>query len=595
MTERFYAFKEMLEHEKSFHKQLKYVFGTMYPGYKERENPHDAGTLSQTIFGALKPILELSASLTQQLEEALTKNKQDPHCGAIFVQSGQKLAGYSQFILNHESSFKLLQERMKKNKKVKEFIETSLEKNDQLTSKDLHAIFVLPFQHLCRYKLYLDRILKASEGHSEYETLKNAVIVTVGAINTVNQFFGEQTNRLKLREIVDKLDFSEYELQNNVVRTGMDLVINGRVLCDEKDVFSIKSSKFAFVNTSNAKLYRFFVFNDMIICTREQKSVFSREVKYKVKRIFNIDALFNILADTYIAKNAAQDSYPYQFILKYANNQALFAAQTEKAKAELVTQIQSLVEKQHQFLAQRRQTTSEKTQLRQPCDLCLMPHKPALLSQCCKCLRQACERCFFTANTQSMCTNCAQKMELMPIHPSLIPAFRSYRCLTPAEALTPNMLGLKQGDEVEVYHVVAQTWAYGRNTTQFNTVGVFYLPNCTVNTGKDLGPRQNMGLFAGVYEPVDAPTPRLAPGANAQKFFASPTPETAAQLTPTTGNKRHTFTKQIDVGDVIVVTSIGGDENEWYFGKSLRTNKYGYVHCDDLKIIPGTVIPSNEF
>eukprot|EP00461_Guttulinopsis_vulgaris_P004436 UN04438 len=42
MTERYYAFKEMLDKEQAFNQQLDYILLTMRPAYQLKENPHDA-------------------------------------------------------------------------------------------------------------------------------------------------------------------------------------------------------------------------------------------------------------------------------------------------------------------------------------------------------------------------------------------------------------------------------------------------------------------------------------------------------------------------------------------------------------------------
>eukprot|EP00461_Guttulinopsis_vulgaris_P000196 UN00196 len=138
-----------------------------------------------------------------------------------------------------------------------------------------------------------------------------------------------------------------------------------------------------------------------------------------------------------------------------------------------------------------------------------------------------------------------------------------------------------------------------------------------------------MGLFAGIYEPDDIPTPRLSLGTAPPKFFpgvptvkeSTPSNSTTMASTPehstttrpssvsvssynnntttttttlSATGPRHTFSRPLDIGDVLVVTSIAGEQSEWYFAQSLRTGKFGYVHCDDIKVIPGTTIPVND-
>jgi hypothetical protein len=123
------------------------------------------------------------------------------------------------------------------------------------------------------------------------------------------------------------------------------------------------------------------------------------------------------------------------------------------------------------------------------------------------------------------------------------------------------MVELKEGDELEVYLQVNQRWALGKNVTS-NKVGCFPLGSCKLDMTRDQGENQNFGLFAGVFEPQNRP--------GAKNTFA-----------------------QLDVGDIIVITWDNGDG--WYYGMSLATGRFGYIHYTDLVVVKNTEILRRKY
>jgi len=537
--------KELFDSEQAFLATLTYIVETLHPGFAAARGVPENHALCATIFGGIPPIRKLSQRLSLLLEKATRENPSDPFVADVFLDLANEFICFSSYISNQPQAIQAYRDAISDQRTLDAM--KILLASKQAQGRSPEDIFALVFQRVCRYGLFLDRLIKTSgPTHPERESLLLASRKMQEIVGVVNSMRGEHERKVKLAAVAKLIEFNGDYPQFDIVIPGREIIYHGP-LNKIRTLF-------------NKPLY-FFIFSDIIVCTEEQRSLF-RQTRYNVKTVLKLDQYFKVTKHDQASptKNWISIFQGLQHIgrhydaLTKSNFEQMLTAFDEVLTSWTINFIQS----------QAKDRLDEKLRRdRAVCTLCPRPLSRFGRNSCFFCKKQVCSDCFSCefANRRC-CTRCGEVRGVVPIHPRLIPHYRSYTCVSGYTVSSARMIGLSPGDLLEVYLSVNQRWGLGRNITT-NQVGCFPLANCILDISRDQGENQNFSLFVGVFEPKNKP------------------------------GAKNNFPLTLDVGDVIAVT---WDNNDgWYYGYSLKTEKFGYVHYSDLVIVQNTELLKRKY
>jgi hypothetical protein len=571
VTTRQDVLKELVESEASFHKDLGFIVDYLLPGFAAAKNIDKKSSLCVSIFGNIEPIYQLSFKFLQALQREYTQiNPQDPCVSTIIITLAKDFECFAQYVSNQPISVKQYQDTLDHDPRAADAMRVLFASNTARFRGHLE-LFALPYQRLCRYGLFLQRLIKLSAQHPEYDNLLRAETEMNRVVSQVNAMRGEQERRAKLEQVALLIEFTG---------TYPPFPIN---IPQREIIFHGPMTK---IRTFFNRAFYFFIFNDIIVYTMEIKSLF-RDKRYQVKGVIKVDEYLSIKSHDkssntkhWISIFQTIKHIPKHYDAQYAGNKK----ELLRAFDEVTTRFAvDFIQKKSK---ERIQEQKEKS--RQLCSIC-----PSILSQygrntCFNCKRDVCNDCFnCTVADRRMCIKCGEQFGVQNVDYRLIPAYRSYICVTGTNinttlstnintttttttttttaASTPtaaNMISLNKDDQLQVYFTVNQRWGIGSNITQ-QTFGCFPIGNCKIDQLTDKGENQLFCSFAGFYSP---------------QFLKGAT---------------NTFPKPLNVGDVIVITYDNNDG--WYFGLSLQTKSFGYIHFSDLLIVRNTEIAKKKY
>lgn len=588
-TTRSDVFKELHDSEASYYRDLDYIDSYVLPGFAAALNVTEQNPLCLKIFGGIDRIKALSKQLCVGLDQQA--RKQDPCVSDLFISLSNEFVVYSERISNQPTAVKTYEDAIRNDSRLKDAMKIIFA-SKHARQRNYLDLFSLEYQRLCRYNLFLDRMVKVTDkSHPERDNLVLAQTKMNRIVMLVNEIKGEHERKQRLIKIADTIEFTGAYPAFPLVVPGRTVLYHGRL--DKLRTFFNKP-------------YYFFVFSDLIIYTLEVSSLF-RASKYQVQGVVKLDQYAN-------ATSASNASPSKHYVSIYQGLQHVgkhYDALTQQNKQDF---LQAFDEARTTWLVKFIQKSSkdrlqEKMERdRQACVLCSKVLSRFGRNRCPFCTKDVCTECFAcTFSDRKCCVDCGKQRGVVAVDPRLVPNYRAYMCTQPPSSLsttqrftlTANMILVSPGDQLEAYYIVNQRFALGRNVTS-GQIGCFSLNGTAINPKLDKGEKQNFALFGAIYDPeIIAPSlNQLTHQYNNQMKSASQlittSPGGATSPLPTAEEKKlHTFAISLMPGDVILITFDNGDG--WLFGMSLKTQKYGYVYYTALKIIRGTSVPKPKY
>lgn len=130
--------------------------------------------LPQTTFHALFGNIEILYRVNGELLQELRKNPEN--VGAAFDKIAPYLKLYSVYAYDYKQALQILQNMVKNDKELNEFIVRQEKRPEVATS--LHSLLIVPIQRIPRYKLLLQELLNHTPvDDPHHDTVKGEVIL----------------------------------------------------------------------------------------------------------------------------------------------------------------------------------------------------------------------------------------------------------------------------------------------------------------------------------------------------------------------------------------------------------------------------------
>lgn len=251
--------REILSTEASYVRSLNVlvnVYMTTLESFGEEIVP---ASKIRSIFSEIKVILSYNEFILKGLQERMENwYSEGQRLGDIFLRLTDFLKVYTAYVNNYNNSVNTLQEISQ----IPEVAQALQEcRNRKETGgMEIQSYLIMPIQRIPRYVLLLTDLFNSTpEGHKDYDDLSQALKKMMDVAKYVNQKKKEAENLLSVSTIVKHLVGMENPLQFNqpyrrYVRQGPFYETSG-------ELTSQKSFKSRYL----------FLFNDSIICTKEQQ------------------------------------------------------------------------------------------------------------------------------------------------------------------------------------------------------------------------------------------------------------------------------------------------------------------------------------
>eukprot|EP01103_Thecamoeba_quadrilineata_P016888 TRINITY_DN5796_c0_g1_i1.p1 TRINITY_DN5796_c0_g1~~TRINITY_DN5796_c0_g1_i1.p1 ORF type:complete len:709 (-),score=119.69 TRINITY_DN5796_c0_g1_i1:268-2394(-) len=167
----------------------------------------------RTLFSVITIIRNFNAKLLEQLEERLSH--WSPNCciGEIFLKIVDFLKVYTKYCQNFDSAMRLLENLIKLNPKLDDFLYQNSMFNPETKGLDLPQYLIMPVQRIPRYHLLLSDLLRHTwESHPDYNTLVEATMEVASVAETMNQKKREAENVSRTVSVAASINHSPFYL-----------------------------------------------------------------------------------------------------------------------------------------------------------------------------------------------------------------------------------------------------------------------------------------------------------------------------------------------------------------------------------------------
>jgi len=217
---------------------------------------------SRSLFSELEVILGYNSMLLRTLSERIEKWSHFQCLGDVFLKMTDFLRVYTQYVNNFNSALTTIS-LSKQHPQLGPFLQMCA-KDSRCKGLDLASLLILPIQRIPRYVLLLeDMVRHTTQNHADFPNLRNALWKMKAVAEYVNDKKREADNIhevLNVQEKVGKID-------------GVNLAVPHRRYIREGFLNEIRGP-------SRNKHY-YFLFNDLLLCTKQNASVFGKVVGYQ--------------------------------------------------------------------------------------------------------------------------------------------------------------------------------------------------------------------------------------------------------------------------------------------------------------------------
>ncbi|KAL6060975.1 actin binding [Balamuthia mandrillaris] len=210
----------------------------------------------KTVFSELEVILNYNALLLTQLEKKVESWNHEQCIGDTFLQMTDFLKVYTQYVNNFPKALTTLNACKQKNN-LKAFLLEAQKSSSESEGQDLGSLLNYPVQRIPKYvELITELLTYTSEDHPDHTHLKKAVTKVQGVAEYVEEKRKVAENIQSVLRIGDMITGKSPEIKV--------LAQPSRRYLREGPLLTIKGGK--------EKHYYYFLFNDMLIATKKNKS-----------------------------------------------------------------------------------------------------------------------------------------------------------------------------------------------------------------------------------------------------------------------------------------------------------------------------------
>mmetsp|Transcript_16864 Transcript_16864/g.23464 ORF Transcript_16864/g.23464 Transcript_16864/m.23464 type:complete len:776 (+) Transcript_16864:183-2510(+) len=328
--------EEILSTEKSYVNSLKAVIECFMHPMKNNETLKNLVSDEQfrTLFSDIEVVHRYNTVFLEKLQEKVSNL--DPFSGKLsdaFLMIADYLKAYTGYVNNYNAAHWCLKELQEN----KDFATWCYEqrKLPQLENKDLDDFLIMPVQRIPRYNLLLNDLVKATwVEHPDYQQLCRAR----DKIGTIAEFVNEQKRKVENLNKVGEIISSIVNLDAKV-----KLLSPTRRFVREGKLYSVENTE--------KKRYYTFLFNDLLMFTKQKK---------KKEKLFEYQRL------VYLTNSDVRLAAPIDgkmcFAIKFmeTNEVIVCYAKTEEQTSEWVDQIIScraeILEKEEATKVAKRKT-----------------------------------------------------------------------------------------------------------------------------------------------------------------------------------------------------------------------------------------------
>ncbi|KAK6639154.1 hypothetical protein RUM43_007424 [Polyplax serrata] len=176
------------------------------------------------LFGNLEILYKVNGELLQELKQ------QNGNVGAAFTQLAPYLKLYSVYAYDYKQAFQMLQELLKSNKELREFI--SIREKLPEVSTSFQSLLIVPIQRIPRYKLLLQEVLN----HTQCDDPEYCIIQ--GALKKVEEtalHINDHVNQCEILESMIALAKRLSDCPINIVEPGRKIIKQGSLMKASKN------------------------------------------------------------------------------------------------------------------------------------------------------------------------------------------------------------------------------------------------------------------------------------------------------------------------------------------------------------------------
>lgn len=268
--------KEILTTEASYVRSLSVLLSVYKDAFKNIDEELIPQTKLKSIFSEIEVIKGYNDLMYKRIENRMNNwYSEGQRLGDIFLQFTDFLKVYTSYVNNYNGTINMIHE-ISKHPKVADILK-ECRQNPLTSGLDIQSFLIMPIQRIPRYVLLISDLFKYTpKEHVDYENLFQALKKMEDVAQYVNQKKREAENLLGVLTVLNHLTNMDNSLEFNqphrrYVRQGLLLEYEGV----EKPL----------------KSRYFFLFNDSLICSKEQKSVLLK--KKPLTSSFDLDGLRN--------------------------------------------------------------------------------------------------------------------------------------------------------------------------------------------------------------------------------------------------------------------------------------------------------------